>query len=49
MSVTAIGYGAGTFDLEGQPNVVRIMIGEAAEKNRRRLRRRNCRDGSESR
>jgi uncharacterized protein (TIGR00299 family) protein len=33
MSVTAIGYGAGTFDLEGQPNVVRIMIGEAAEKN----------------
>ena len=32
MSVTAIGYGAGTFDLEGQPNVVRIMIGEAAEK-----------------
>jgi len=32
MSVTAIGYGAGTTDLEGQPNVVRIMIGEAAEK-----------------
>jgi len=32
MSVTAIGYGAGTVDLEGQPNVVRIMIGEAAEK-----------------
>jgi uncharacterized protein (TIGR00299 family) protein len=32
MSVTAIGYGAGTFDLEGQPNVVRIMIGVAAEK-----------------
>jgi uncharacterized protein (TIGR00299 family) protein len=32
MSVTAIGYGAGTLDLEGQPNVVRIMIGEAAEK-----------------
>jgi uncharacterized protein (TIGR00299 family) protein len=32
MSVTAIGYGAGTADLEGQPNVVRIMIGEAAEK-----------------
>ena len=31
MSVTAIGYGAGTADLEGQPNVVRIMIGEAAE------------------
>jgi uncharacterized protein (TIGR00299 family) protein len=32
MSVTAIGYGAGTADLEGQPNVVRIMIGEGAEK-----------------
>jgi uncharacterized protein (TIGR00299 family) protein len=32
MSVTAIGYGAGTLDLEGQPNVVRILIGEAAEK-----------------
>ena len=33
MSVSAIGYGAGSADLEGQPNVVRIMIGEAAEKN----------------
>src|SRR6516162_1448609 len=32
MSVRAIGYGAGTADLEGQPNVLRIMIGEAAEK-----------------
>ena len=32
MNVTAIGYGAGTTDLEGQPNVLRIMIGEAAEK-----------------
>jgi pyridinium-3,5-bisthiocarboxylic acid mononucleotide nickel chelatase len=32
MSVTAVGYGAGTADLEGQPNVVRIMIGEAVEK-----------------
>jgi pyridinium-3,5-bisthiocarboxylic acid mononucleotide nickel chelatase len=32
MSVSAIGYGAGTADLEGQPNVVRIMIGESAEK-----------------
>jgi uncharacterized protein (TIGR00299 family) protein len=32
MTVTAIGYGAGTADLEGQPNVLRIMIGEAAEK-----------------
>src|SRR5216683_1196353 len=28
----AIGYGAGTADLEGQPNVLRIMIGEAAER-----------------
>ena len=32
MSVSAIGYGAGTADLEGQPNVLRIMIGEATEK-----------------
>ena len=32
MNVSAIGYGAGTADLEGQPNVLRIMIGEAAEK-----------------
>jgi uncharacterized protein (TIGR00299 family) protein len=32
MSVASIGYGAGSADLEGQPNVLRIMIGEAAEK-----------------
>jgi uncharacterized protein (TIGR00299 family) protein len=32
MTVRAIGYGAGTADLEGQPNVLRIMIGEEAEK-----------------
>jgi len=32
MTVASIGYGAGTADLEGQPNVLRIMIGEAAEK-----------------
>jgi uncharacterized protein (TIGR00299 family) protein len=32
MSVSAIGYGAGSANLEGQPNVVRMMIGEAAEK-----------------
>lgn len=32
MTVSAIGYGAGTTDLEGQPNVVRIMIGESANK-----------------
>jgi pyridinium-3,5-bisthiocarboxylic acid mononucleotide nickel chelatase len=31
MTVSAIGYGAGTIDLEHQPNVLRIMIGEAAE------------------
>jgi pyridinium-3,5-bisthiocarboxylic acid mononucleotide nickel chelatase len=30
MSVDAIGYGAGTADLEGQPNVLRLMTGEAA-------------------
>jgi pyridinium-3,5-bisthiocarboxylic acid mononucleotide nickel chelatase len=30
MTVSAIGYGAGTVDLEGQPNVLRIMIGESA-------------------
>ena len=33
MAVSAIGYGAGTTDLEGQPNVMRLMIGEAAQKN----------------
>jgi uncharacterized protein (TIGR00299 family) protein len=32
MSVSAIGYGAGSTDLEGQPNVMRIMVGEAADK-----------------
>ena len=32
MSVRAIGYGAGAADLTDQPNVLRIMIGEAAEK-----------------
>jgi uncharacterized protein (TIGR00299 family) protein len=32
MSVSAIGYGAGSEDLEGQPNVLRIMLGETAEK-----------------
>jgi len=32
MSVTAIGYGAGTADLPGQPNVVRLMAGETAER-----------------
>ena len=33
MTVSAIGYGAGTTDLEGQPNVMRLMIGEAVHKN----------------
>ncbi len=33
MTVSAIGYGAGTADLEGQPNVVRIMIGEPPKKS----------------
>src|SRR5271163_4443750 len=32
MIVSAIGYGAGTADLESQPNVLRIMVGETAEK-----------------
>jgi uncharacterized protein (TIGR00299 family) protein len=30
MKVSAIGYGAGTTDLEGQPNVLRIMVGEVS-------------------
>ena len=33
MAVTSIGYGAGTADLEGQPNVLRLMIGEAATRH----------------
>jgi len=32
MKVSAIGYGAGTTDLEGQPNVLRLMVGEVADK-----------------
>lgn len=32
MKVSAIGYGAGTTDLEGQPNVLRIMVGEVSDK-----------------
>ncbi len=31
MAVSAIGYGAGTTELEGQPNVMRLLIGEATE------------------
>ncbi len=30
MKVSAIGYGAGTADLESQPNVLRIMVGEVS-------------------
>ncbi|HKE07580.1 MAG TPA: nickel pincer cofactor biosynthesis protein LarC [Candidatus Acidoferrum sp.] len=33
LKVAAIGYGAGTADLEGQPNVLRLMVGEALEKH----------------
>jgi pyridinium-3,5-bisthiocarboxylic acid mononucleotide nickel chelatase len=33
MQVNAIGYGAGTADLEHQPNVLRLMIGEISEKS----------------
>ncbi len=32
MSVSAIGYGAGAADLEAQPNVLRLMVGDAAAK-----------------
>src|SRR6201993_2059313 len=32
MTVSAIGYGAGGADLEGQPNVLRLIVGEGAEK-----------------
>jgi uncharacterized protein (TIGR00299 family) protein len=31
MRMESIGYGAGTTDLEGQPNVLRIMVGESLE------------------
>jgi len=34
MTVSAIGYGAGTVDLEHQPNVLRIMAGELAQQER---------------
>jgi len=33
MTVSAIGYGAATADLENQPNVLRIMVGELAERS----------------
>jgi pyridinium-3,5-bisthiocarboxylic acid mononucleotide nickel chelatase len=32
MSVAAIGYGAATADLPGQPNVMRLLVGETAER-----------------
>lgn len=31
MAVTATGYGAGTADTQGRPNVVQVVIGEASE------------------
>jgi uncharacterized protein (TIGR00299 family) protein len=31
MKVTAIGYGAGTADLDDQPNVLRLMVGEVSD------------------
>jgi uncharacterized protein (DUF111 family) len=31
MTVSAVGYGAGTGDLRGQPNVLSVFIGEAEE------------------
>ncbi len=33
MTVSSIGYGAGTADLEAQPNVLRIMIGESVSQS----------------
>ncbi|HKI10957.1 MAG TPA: nickel pincer cofactor biosynthesis protein LarC [Candidatus Acidoferrum sp.] len=35
MTVSAVGYGAGTADLEGQPNVLRLMVGEATTQSER--------------
>jgi uncharacterized protein (TIGR00299 family) protein len=47
MSVSAIGYGAGTANLEGQPNVVRIMVGEevGAGKEKERAQTEVCATG----
>lgn len=33
MKVSAIGYGAGTADLESQPNVLRILAGDVSDKD----------------
>jgi len=40
MTVSAIGYGAGTADLEGQPNVLRLMMGEAPKNSKASTARR---------
>jgi pyridinium-3,5-bisthiocarboxylic acid mononucleotide nickel chelatase len=48
MTVSAIGYGAGTADLEGQPNVLRIMVGEevGVGKEKERAQAQACATGS---
>lgn len=50
MSVSAIGYGAGTADLEGQPNVLRIMVGEevGAGKEKARAQTEVCAAGAQA-
>ena len=39
MTVERVGYGAGTADPAGRPNVVQVVVGTAAEPSRRRRRR----------
>ena len=34
MNVTSVGYGAGTRDIPGRPNVVQVVIGEATRRMR---------------
>ena len=34
MNVTSVGYGAGTRDIDGRPNVVQVVIGDAAATSR---------------
>ena len=41
MSVERVGYGAGERDNPGTPNVLRILVGRAAERDRGRSRRRH--------
>ena len=50
MMVSAIGYGAGTADLEGQPNVLRIMVGETVEdrKEKERAQTEVCATGAQA-